>query len=264
MIPVSMNGDGPSSKQGARLLQSPSLKIQVLEELGADWLLTPPFSDIRGLTPEAFAIDVLYWGLHAKVVCCGYDYRFGKGACAGADELSALLAPLGVEVRQLGAVLDDGAPISSTRIRASLEAGDAETAARLLGRPYSIDFPVTHGKGLGNRLFGFPTANQVIEPAYLAPRFGVYATRVQIDGVCHSAVTNVGVKPTVGSDCVSAESFIENWSGDLYGRRIETQFLSFLRPEKRFASVELLREAICADAAHAREISARQTEDSAL
>lgn len=103
-----MNGSAPAAKRGARLLQSITLKKQTLEEMGADWLLIPHFSNFMGLTPEQFAVDVLLRGLHARVVCCGYDYRFGKGACAGAAELAGLLTPYGVAVRQIGAVLDGG------------------------------------------------------------------------------------------------------------------------------------------------------------
>ena len=247
-----MNGSAPAAKRGARLLQSITLKKQTLEEMGADWLLIPHFSNFMGLNHEQFAVDVLLRGLHARVVCCGYDYRFGKGACAGAAELAGLLTPYGVAVRQIGAVLDGGRPVSSTRIRAALEAGRLEEANRLLGRPFAIDWTVEHGRKLGHKL-GFPTANQHIGEEFARPRFGVYATRVLIDGVPYAAATNVGIKPTVGSDCVSAESYILDWSGDLYGRRIETQFLKFLRPEEKFETLEELRHAIGVDAERARE-----------
>lgn len=253
----SMNGNGPAAKRGTRLLQSITLKKQVLEEMGADWLLVPHFSQFMGLTPEQFAIDVLLRGLHARVVCCGYDYRFGKGAAAGAAELAELLVPHGVVVRQIGAVLDDGKPVSSTRIRAALEAGQLDEANRLLGRPFSIDWTVEHGRKLGHKL-GFPTANQHIGEEFARPRFGVYATRVLIDGVAYAAATNVGIKPTVGSDCVSAESYILGWQGDLYGKRIETQFLEFLRPEEKFETLEELRHAISIDAERAGDAIARR------
>lgn len=247
----SIKSASPEKKKGARLLQTPTLKAKSVEALGADWLLTPDFTQFKGLSPEQFALDVLMRGLNAKVVCCGYDYHFGKGACAGAKELAALLTPHGVAVEQIGAVLDDGLPVSSTRIREALATGDIETANRLLGRPYAVDFPVSHGRRLGHQL-GFPTANQIIGEEYAQLRFGVYATRVLIDGAAHTAVTNVGIKPTVGSDSVGAESYILDWSGDLYDRPVETQFLSFLRPEQKFESLEALKAAIRQDADHAR------------
>ncbi|MEG2174001.1 MAG: riboflavin biosynthesis protein RibF [Oscillospiraceae bacterium] len=249
----SMNGDGPAGKRDAGLLQSSSLKAHAIEELGVNWLLTPPFSELRGLSPEAFALDVLYWGMGARVVCCGYDYRFGRGAAAGPEELRALLAPRGVRVIQVGAVLDEGEPVSSTRIRAALRQGDCETAGRLLGRPYAIDFEVTHGRGLGKTI-GFPTINQPYGENDLRPRFGVYATWAMVDGIPYPAVTNVGVKPTVGSNGVSAESYIEGFSGDLYGKRVETRFIQFLRPEQKFGSIDALRDAIGADSVRAQEL----------
>lgn len=249
----SIQSASPEKKKGARLLQTPTLKAKSVEALGADWLLTPDFSRFKGLSPEQFALDVLMRGLNAGVVCCGYDYHFGKNACAGARDLAELLTPHGVRVEQVGAVLDGDLPVSSTRIRDALAAGDIETANRLLGRPFSIDFPVAHGRGLG-RTLGFPTANQLIGEAYAQPRFGVYATQVLIDGAPHAAVTNVGIKPTVGSDGIGAESYILDWSGDLYGKAVETQFLSFLRPEQKFESLEALKAAIRQDAARARAL----------
>lgn len=249
----SIQNAGPEKKKGARLLQTPTLKAKSIEALGADWLLTPDFSLFKGLSPEQFALDVLMRGLNAAVVCCGYDYHFGRNACAGALELAELLTPHGIRVEQVGAVLDNGLPVSSTRIRDALSVGDIETANRLLGRPFAIDFPVEHGRGLG-RTLGFPTANQLIGQAYAQPRFGVYATQVFIDGKAHAAVTNVGIKPTVGSDSVGAESYILDWSGNLYGKAVETQFLSFLRPEQKFESLEALKEAIRRDADRARAL----------
>lgn len=250
----SIKSASPEKKKGARLLQTPSLKAKSVEALGAEWLLTPDFTQFKGLSPEQFALDVLMRGFNAKVVCCGYDYHFGKGACAGARDLAALLEPHGVAVEQIGAVLDNGVPVSSTRIREALATGEIETANRLLGRPYAIDFPVSHGRRLGHQL-GFPTANQLIGEEYAQLRFGVYATQVLIDGKVHAAVTNVGIKPTVGSDSVGAESYILDWSGDLYDKPVETQFLSFLRPEQKFESLEALKAAIRKDADRARALT---------
>ena len=237
------NGSAPSSKTGASLLQSPQQKINSLEALGVDWLLIPKFTLFMGLTPEQFAHDFLLGSLKAQVVCCGYDYKFGRGASAGPDELEELLAPANVQVRKISAVINDGNPISSTRIRAALSAGDIKTANRLLGRPFSIDFPVEKGRGFGKTL-GFPTANQKIGDQYIKPLFGVYATRVTIDGKSYPAVTNVGIRPTVGSDSVLAETFIDGWSGDLYSKQIETQFIEFIRKEQQFPSIEELKKAI--------------------
>lgn len=248
-----LDDQSPTAKRGAKLLQTPALKEKTLAAMGVEVLFLPSFSQFCALTPEQFALDVLLRGFHARVVCCGYDYRFGKNACAGVQDLIELLAPYGVEVRQVPAVLDLQQPISSTRIRAALAEGNLATANRLLGRCFAVDTPVEHGRALGRKL-GFPTANQTIGARYAALRFGVYATSVLIDGAAHPAVTNVGVKPTVGSDCISAESYILDWNGDLYGRSVETRFLQFLRPEQRFDSLQQLQAAIARDAAHSRNI----------
>ena len=249
----SMSENSPAAKKGAKLLQSRTLKAETVESLGADWLLIPDFSSFMGLSPEQFAIEGLMKGMNAKVVCCGYDYRFGKGAAAGVEDLRRFLSPYGVEVVQVGAVLDNGEPISSTRIRTALDSGNISEANRLLGRPFAIDFAVEHGNKLGRKL-GFPTANQPIAPRFAAPKFGVYATRITIDGKSFAAVTNVGVKPTVGSDHAAAESYILDWSGNLYGKNIKTEFIEFLRPEQKFASLDELKEAIFKNAEQARNI----------
>lgn len=248
----SMSSSSPAAKKGIKLLTTPTIKAQTLEAMDVDWLLLPDFSAFMGLSPEQFAVEGLFRGMNAKVVCCGYDYRFGKGASAGAEDLKRFLSPYGIKIEQIGAVLDDGKPISSTRIRGCLQDGNIEEANRLLGGPFAIDMPVEHGKKLGRKL-GFPTANQRIAPIFAAPRFGVYATRVTIDGETYTAVTNVGVKPTVGSDFVGAESYILDWSGDLYGKNVKTEFLTFLRPEQKFESLDALREEVFRNAEQARE-----------
>ena len=241
-----MTVNSPQNKKGAKLIQSPSLKEKAIKDLGVDIFLCPTFSSFMSLTPKEYAVDLLYKKLNARVVCCGYDYRFGKGAVAGANDLKELLTPYGVQVIQLPAVEDLGLPISSTRIRKALEDGDIPTANRLLGREFAVDFVVSHGKKLGSKL-GFPTANQIIDQRFIAPRFGVYATTVIVDGISYPAVSNVGVKPTVGSDVVGAESYIIGFEGDLYGKSITTQFKAFIRDEQKFPSIELLRTAIAKD-----------------
>ena len=183
--------------------------------------------------------------------CAGVPLLFGLNA---SDPTRAMYDYIR-EIKRMGftgVVNYPTAGMIDGRFRAALEAGRLEEANRLLGRPFAIDWTVEHGRKLGHKL-GFPTANQHIGEEFARPRFGVYATRVLIDGVPYAAATNVGIKPTVGSDCVSAESYILDWSGDLYGRRIETQFLKFLRPEEKFETLEELRHAIGVDAERARE-----------
>ena len=248
----------PEKKKGALLLQSFFQKTRSIEALGASYFLCPPFSSFMGLSPKEFAVDLLAGQLHAKAVVCGYDYRFGKGASGNADTLRELLEPLGAEVYAVDAVLDKKEPISSTRIRELLKDGSIEEANRLLGYDFAIDYEVVHGRHLGNTL-GFPTINQIFPEYKIAPRFGVYKTSLDIDGKSYLGVTNVGRKPTVGATgFISAETYIDCFDGDLYGKKIELSFQNFLRPEEKFPSIEKLKEAIANDVIHARKIKNKE------
>lgn len=244
----------PEKKKGALLLQSFSQKTKSIEALGAEYFLCPPFSSFMGLSPKEYAVDLLLKQLNAKAVVCGYDYRFGKGAAGNADTLKEILEPLGVEVVTVPAVLDSGEPLSSTRIRGLLTDGKIEEANRLLGYDFAIDYEVVHGRHLGNTL-GFPTINQIFPEYKIAPKFGVYKTSLCIEGKNYLGVTNVGRKPTVGATgFISAETYIDDFSGDLYGKNVELAFQNFLRPEEKFPSIEELRKAIAKDVVKAREI----------
>ena len=244
----------PTKKQSAKWLMTEQQKEAALEGMGVDVFLEPPFEDICSFTPEEYA-DYLVNGLNVTTVACGYDYRFGKGAAGTADDLVSMLTPLGIDVEKVPVVLDGGEPVSSTRIRALLQDGHPEEAARLLGTPFSLCSPVVHGRGIGHSL-GFPTANQRFPEGLIVPRNGVYATRVWVDGSAYPAVTNVGYKPTVGDTLPGAESCLLDFSGDLYEKEIRTEFLHFLRDEHKFDSLEELSAQISRDADETRKLVA--------
>ena len=136
--------------------------------------------------------------------------------------------------------------ISSTRIRGLLEAGDVAAANRLLGPPHILSGIVTAGKQLGRKL-GFPTANLPLPDGVLIPKFGVYATKVTVEGKTYPAVTNIGTRPTVNGKGVNAECHLLDFTGDLYGKEITVAFYDFLRPEQKFDSLEALKAQIAAD-----------------
>lgn len=240
----------PGAKLGMGLVQSVTLKTEVLRQMGVDYLYWPEFEDIQGMSAEDFVKHIIIGRLRARLVCCGADFRFGRGAEGDVAALRRFLEPLGARLEIVSEVLVDGLPVSSTRIREAILAGDMDKASRLLGRPFAIDFTVEEGRHLG-RTLGLPTANQRFDERIVRPRFGVYATRVTVRGKTYAAVSNVGVKPTVGSDGVLCESYIRGFSGDIYGERIKTEFIRFLRPEQRFDSVEDLKAAIGRDAEQA-------------
>ena len=224
---------------------------RVAETLGVDEWLSVPFADVCHLSPDAFVTDILHRRLHAQVVCCGDNYRFGHGGEGTADTLAALCRPLGITVRVIPSVEVDGAPVSTTRILSALETGDIATVRRLSGRPYRLVQTVSHGNHLG-RTWGFPTVNQVW-PDTALPRFGVYASLVVIDGVCHRAVTNVGIHPTVrgGAPHPLAETWIEDFDREIYGQTVTVELVRFLRDEQRFDTPEQLLAQIEADRATA-------------
>jgi riboflavin kinase/FMN adenylyltransferase len=147
----------------------------------------------------------------------------------------------------------DGVPVSSSEIRSALQRGDLPKAARLLGRAYSIHGEVVRGAGRG-RTLGFPTANvRTVSPLLLPP--GVYACQVDVDGAHYQAVINVGVRPTFGETELAVEAHLLDFSGDIYGRRIRLTFLRRLREERKFPSVEALRNQIALDVLAARQSS---------
>ena len=231
------------------LLLTENEKIRLLEDMGVERLYLLDFDAIRDLAPGEFVPRVLADVCHAKLVCCGFNFTFGRGGTADGEALRRLSAPLGVETAVAGAVLAGGEPVSSTRIRGQLEAGEA---ARLLGRPFGYESPVEAGRKLGRKL-GTPTLNQAVPAELVLPKFGVYVSAVSFGGTIYAGVTNVGVKPTVGSDAVLAETWMPEYSGpDLYGRAVRTDLLRFLRPEEKFGSLEELRAAILRDGGDAR------------
>ena len=242
--------DNPAevTKTGYARLLSPTLKMALLEKAGVEAVLSPNFSTIQSLAPEEFFQKVLVNTLQAKAVFCGYDFRFGRQAAGDGETLRQLCAKANIRFEQLPAMTWDGSPISSTRIREAVREGDMQLAARIMDRPYAIDFPVVHGRHMGRAVFGFPTINQLYQPEDLLPRFGVYESRVEIDGRWYKGVTNVGVKPTVGGDLPGAETFILDYDGDLYGQSPLVCFCLFLRGEKRFPSFDALKAQIESDA----------------
>ncbi len=242
-----------TKKQFGRLL-SPELKIRRLEKTGVQFMLEPPFSSIMSMQPESFIQGVLFNFCHAKALFCGEDFRFGKNAEGDVSLLERCCKKAGVRLNIVPPVMEDGSAVSSTRIRAALREGDIALANRLLGYPFMMEGKVVHGKHLGAKL-GFPTINQLFAPDDLIPHFGVYATLVEIDGKRYIGATDIGVKPTVGDGYApAAETYILDYSGDLYGRTLTLSYHAFLRGEKKFSSLEELTATVLSNAETARTL----------
>lgn len=242
-----------------------ALKEEALAALGVSRTVYLDYPQVREMEPEEFVRGILAEKLGAAYVGCGFNYRFGRGASAGAAELGELGARCGIRTVCVPPVyagsVDPGAPegertpISSTLIRGLVRAGEIRRAGLYLGRPFALYLPVVPGRRLGRRL-GLPTINQKVPEGDVRPRFGVYASFTTVDGVRRPSVTNVGVRPTVGSDCVLAETFILDYRGDLYGRTLKVELLEFLRDEKKFDGIDALKHQMKRDADRVRSLAA--------
>ena len=231
-------------------------KERLLEDAGVEILYSLEFSQVKDWEAEAFVEQVLFETCAAQRLCCGEDFRFGRGARGDTALLQTLCDRRGVELTVVPPVKEGGEKVSSTRIRAAVEAGDISLANRLLGRPFGFSLEVIHGNHIGTGL-GTPTINQAIPEGFVLPRFGVYASWCRVGGEYFYGVTNVGVKPTVGSDRVLAETWMPEFQGDLYGKRVRVFLLEFLRPEKKFGSLEELKAAIQTNGEQAKEVAAQ-------
>lgn len=230
-------------------------KERLLGESGIKAVYSPSFSEICMAGGECFCRDILRGMLNARRVFCGSDFRFGKGAQCGFEELSAFGRKMGFEAVLIDDVNIGGSEVSSTRIREYLRTGRPEMAAELLGRPYEISGEIIHGKALG-RTINFPTINQCFKKNQLVPAKGVYLSEIQTGKGLFFGVTNIGVKPTVTNENIPlAETNIFDFEGDLYGEYCITRLLRFLRPERKFENITALTAAISQDCENARRLA---------
>jgi riboflavin kinase/FMN adenylyltransferase len=238
-----------------KLLTSLDAKAELIAALGVEELVVIPFDDrFAHQSPREFIDHILVERLEAKRVSVGENFRFGHRAAGDPDLLKAdsrfdtTVVPL-VEI--------DGEVISSSHIRALIAAGDVDTAARFLGAPFQIRGEVVSGDRRGREL-GFPTANLVPDEAFVCPGHGVYAARAQAlgpDRAC--AAVNVGVRPTFGTGrAVLIEAYLLDREVDLYGQTLKLDFLSRLRGERRFESVDGLVEQMHRDVELTRKLCA--------
>ncbi|MGN1473848.1 MAG: riboflavin biosynthesis protein RibF [Eubacteriales bacterium] len=239
-------------------------KLERLAALGVYYAFVYEFSDVADLSPEKFVSEILLRECSCRLAVCGYNFTFGAHAAGNAQCLSALLADAGAATVVVPPVAVNGKTVSSAAIRAALAAGDTETVAAMLGRPYTITSTVVTGQHLGTAL-GFPTVNQSFFEGAALPRFGVYAGRTDVGGSFFPSVTNVGVRPTVSqTDIPNAETHLLGFSGNLYGAVVRVSLERFLREEHRFSSEEELAAAVRADIAEAyRTETTRQEKENA-
>ena len=232
----------------------PRAKFEGLRALGADVVGLLRFdARLTAMTAEAFVREVLVDRLRAREVWIGPGFRFGHRRAGDIATLHALGETLGFTAHEIEPVLLDGERVSSTRVRAALQAGDFALATRLLGRPYAIGGRVVRGNQLG-RTLGYPTANLRFDRKTPALS-GIYAVRVHgLGGDAKPAVASFGTRPTVDGREPLLEAHLFDFDGDLYGRRIDVEFVARLRDEEKFPDLPTLVAQMHRDAAEARVI----------
>lgn len=236
-------------------LYRPARRNARLAEIGAKAVYELPFNaDMAAMTDEVFAREVLRDGLGAAHVSVGFDFRFGRGRMGDAARLASLGRALGFGVTIVEKIEALGGKASSTAIREALIAGEPDKAAEILGHDWVIDGVVEHGEKRG-RTIGFPTANMHLGDL-IAPRHGIYAVRVRIEGEAdwRGGVANFGRTPTTGLRDPLLETFIFDFDGDIYGKMLEVALVSYLRPELKFESMDVMVEQMHRDKADARAI----------
>jgi riboflavin kinase/FMN adenylyltransferase len=228
----------------------------LFKEAGADAMLVFGFDGAMAAMPaEAFVRDLLSERLRAAAVVTGEDFTFGRARGGNVGVLAEVGATCGLATRAVGPVTLEGEVVSSSRIREALVAGDPQTAARLLTRPFAIKGLVQHGDKVG-RTINFPTANLDIG-SYLRPRYGIYAvTGTLPDGRVLQGAANIGIRPTFDPPKELLEPHFFDFSGDLYGQEIEVAFHHFLRGEAKFDGLDALVAQMARDCDEARRLLA--------
>lgn len=223
------------------LLSTPVEKLHLLEEAGiANCILLPFTAELSRLSAKEFML-LLRTEYNVRTLVIGYDHRFGYNRLESFEDYVRYGQELDIDIVQARAYTQENAKVSSSAIRELLSQGEVHTASRLLGYPYPLEGTVTDGYRVGRKI-GFPTANlRVDHPFKLVPAEGVYAVKVEVEGQQHLGMLNIGHRPTLnnGADR-SIEVHILDFAGDIYRQNIRIEFLRFLRPETKFASIEEL------------------------
>lgn len=237
----------------ANVLTTNDEKQYIFEKQGIDYLIECPFtSEVMSMEPKDF-IAWIASSLNMKYVVVGDDFHFGYKRAGNYHTLQEYEEEYGYKTIVLEKLKDSNRDISSTYVREKIADGNIRKANELLGYHYFIKSEILHGKKLGRRI-GMPTINMILPENKLLPPNGVYVTEVLVEGKKYMGVTNVGCKPTVSDErIVGVETYIDDFSQDLYGEKIVVSFLEFIRPEMKFASIEELKAQMASDIQVARK-----------
>ena len=223
-------------------------KIIHLNEIGIDSLIIHPFDkNFSLLSANQFIKDFLVDKLKIKHIIIGYDHRFGKGREASVTDLKNYADDYDFTVEEIKAQEIEKITVSSTKIRNSINQGDIKTTEKYLGRYFNLTGKVVKGDGLGKKI-NYPTANIFIEETYkIIPKDGVYLVETIIEDKLFNGMMNIGHRPTIGTNVKSIEVHLFNFNEDIYGQVISIKMISKIRDEKKFSSIQALKEQLVKD-----------------
>lgn len=234
------------------LINTPADRLGLLKKYGMDTVVELPFDRPLMNMPYLSFFRMLVDTYHAAGVICGENFRFGCRGEGNAERLLELCRCEGIGCTVVPELKKDGIVISSTHIRTLLERGDVQAAEGFLGHRHILTGTVVPGRHLGHTI-GIPTANLTLPAELLTPKFGVYICLATAEGKSYPAVTNVGMRPTVGGHHVTVEPWLLDFDGDLYGKELTLEFCRFLRPENKYPSLEQLKSQIEKDGLETRK-----------
>lgn len=242
-----------------KLLTTFEEKVKLMEETGIDYLVKIHFTrEFSELTSREFINDILLRKIDTRKLIIGYDHRFGKNQEGSFQYIKENQEEFGFEVVEIAPQDIDDVTVSSTKIRNALLAGDVRTANEYLGRHYNLSGLVAKGDQLGRKL-GYPTANIYVPEDYkLIPADGVYAVKVHLSGKTYGGMLNIGNRPTVMGKHRTIEVNLFNFDKDIYGLKIEVDFVECLRGEQKFSGLDQLKEQLSVDKERAAEILAKE------
>lgn len=229
-------------------------RYSLLEKAGLDSILTLEFNkDLANLSPEEF-LQKLNRFAPLRGLIVGKGFVLGKNRQGTEEVLREICNRMGIAIEYVEPLKLDGEVVSSQRIRKALDEGDVKLTTRLLGRTYELSGVVAHGNKIGSKL-GFPTANIYFDPDRKLPRYGVYATIVELDGSEYMGVTNVGIRPTFDDGKLpSVETLMLDFDGNIYGKVIHVKFIQYMRDEEKYEQISDLIDQIEKDKDDARRI----------
>ena len=228
------------------LLMTNDEKINVLENEGIDILAFQDFNEeMMKMEPEEFIKKICH-GFKIKGIVVGFNFKFGYKNTGDIEDLKKYQEKYNYELHVIEPYIYGEEPVSSTRIRKSLNQGDVLKAFKMLSRPYSLKGEIVHGRKIG-RTIGFPTANIKVEGNKMIPKIGVYYTNIQIDGIIFKGITSIGHNPTVNWKELTIETYILNFCQNIYGKKVQLFFIEKIRDEIKFNGLDQLVEQLNKD-----------------